>query len=199
MTTVLSAAPPVSAANDAPLPHTLREVAAFCRDYPELRTELTAQGEMIIMPPAGGETSAGNAEITADVILWNRQSGLGKAFDSSAGFVFPDGAIRSPDTSWVERSRWEDVPAELRRKFAPICPDFVLELRSDTDRLSDLQAKMRDYIANGARLGWLIDPRTKCVEVYRPGHDTEILDNPTSVSGNDVLPGFMLDLKRVWD
>lgn len=203
MATTLPAPPPVSAvsavdASDAPLPYTQPDLASFCREYPELRTELTARGEMIIMPPAGNETSARNAEITADVILWNRQNKLGKAFDSSAGFVFPDGAIRSPDTSWGERSRWEAVPADQRRKFAPVCPDFVLELRSDTDRLSDLQAKMREYIANGVRLGWLIDPRTRRVEVYRPGRDAEVLDDPATLSGEDVLPGFVLDLTRIW-
>lgn len=189
-------APPAATSDFAP--YTLEEFARFCADYPDLRVELTAQGEMIIMPPAGDESSRRNADLTADLVIWNRAARLGKVFDSSAGFLFPNGAIRSPDTSWAAQSRWNALAPEQRVGFAPLCPDFVLELRSSTDRLSTLQAKMREYMDNGVRLAWLLNPRDKNVEIYRAGRDVEVLADPASLSGEDVLPGFILDLTPIW-
>jgi Uma2 family endonuclease len=124
--------------------------------------------------------------------------GLGKAFDSSTGFKLPNGAERSPDLSWVLQERWEKLSAQERERFPPLCPDFVMELRSPSDNLKDVQEKMQEYLANGARLGWLIDPKTKRVEIYRPGQQVEVLDNPATVDGESVLPGFELDLSDVW-
>ena len=171
---------------------------AFCRANPELRIERTAQGRLIIMPPAGTETGGRNADFTTDLTIWNRKTKLGKVFDSSAGFTLPDGAERSPDVSWIERSRWEALTTAERERFAPLCPDFVAELRSKTDRLSELQEKMREYIANGARLGWLLDPKNRAVEIYRPNQPVEVLQDPSSLSGEDVLPGFVLDLMEIF-
>lgn len=189
---------PPSAATSDFAPYMPEEFARFCAGYPDLRAELTAQGEIIIMPPAGDESSRRNADLTADLVIWNRAARLGKVFDSSAGFLFPSGAIRSPDTSWAAQSRWDALAPEQRIGFAPLCPDFVIELRSSTDRLSTLQAKMREYIASGVRLAWLINPRDKTVETYRAGRDVEALADPASLSGEDVLPGFTLDLIPIW-
>ncbi len=174
------------------------EFLTFCRANPELRIERTAQGRLIIMPPAGTETGGRNADFTTDLTIWNRKTKLGKVFDSSAGFTLPDGAERSPDVSWIERSRWEALTTAERERFAPLCPDFVAELRSKTDRLSELQEKMREYIANGARLGWLLDPKNRAVEIYRPNQPVEVLQDPSSLSGEDVLPGFVLDLMEIF-
>ncbi len=193
----LHSPPPTAAASDF-MPYTPEEFARFCADYPDLRAELTAQGEMIIMPPAGDESSSRNANLTADLVVWNRTAWLGKVFDSSAGFLFPDGAIRSPDTSWVAHSRWDALPPEQKGRFAPLCPDFVAELLSPTDRLAATQAKMREYITNGVRLAWLLNPRDKTAEIYRLGRDVEVLTHPLSLSGEDVLPGFTLDLTLIW-
>ena len=182
---------------DAPEPYTQQEFEALTASYPELRMELTKEGKLIIMPPAGGESGGRNADLTADLVYWNRQSLTGKVFDSSTGFVLPNGADRSPDASWVERSRWEGLSPEQRERYVPLCPDFVVELLSRTDSLAETREKMCEYMDNGARLGWLINPRRKQVEVYRPGQDVEILDSPVSVSGEPVLPGFTLDLKGI--
>jgi Uma2 family endonuclease len=167
----------------------------------EWRLELTAEGELIIMPPTGGETSIRNANINLDLGSWNRQTKLGKVFDSSTVFRLPNGAKRSPDASWVLKSRWEALSIEDKRKFPPICPDFVIELRSQTDSLEKLRLKMLDYQANGCRLGWLIDPLTPLVEIYRLSQDVETInfsfDQPPTLSGEDVLPGFLLDLTPI--
>ncbi len=164
------------------------------RDYQFERTEL---GELLIMSPTGSETGNRNIELAYQLQAWSRQNNLGIAFDSSTGFKLPNGAERSPDASWIRRERWEALTSTERKKFAPICPDFVVELRSETDSLKDLQAKMREYIENGARLGWLIDRKNQRVEIYRPGKDVEILLSPVSLSGEDVLPGFVLDLHGI--
>jgi Uma2 family endonuclease len=167
----------------------------------EWRLELTAEGELIIMSPVGGETSIRNANINLDLNLWNRQTRLGKVFDSSTVFRLPNGAKRSPDASWILQSRWEVLSIEDKRKFPPLCPDFVMELRSQTDSLEKLRLKMLDYRANGCRLGWLIDPQTPLVEIYRLDRDIEMInfsfDQPPTLSGEDVLPGFLLDLTRI--
>ena len=169
----------------------------FCRLNRELRIERTAQGGLLIMPPAGGDTSAKNAEITIQLGLWAKRDGTGQIFDSSGGFVLPNGATRSPDASWVRHGRLVALTAEERAKFLPLCPDFVIELRSPTDSLSALQDKMREYMENGAQLGWLIDPVAGQVFVYRPGAPVERLEEPGGVSADPVLPGFRLELAEL--
>lgn len=170
----------------------------LCVANQEWRLELTAKGELIIMPPTGGETGIRNADINAQLVIWNRQTKPGKVFDSSTEFRLPNGAKRSPDASWVKLERWEVLPTQDRKRFPPLCPDFVIELRSETDSLKELRAKMREYRDNGARLGWLIDPQTPLVEIYRPSVAVETIsfpsDAPPTLSGEDVLPGFVLDL-----
>jgi Uma2 family endonuclease len=173
----------------------------LCVANEEWRLELTANGELIIMPPTGGESGIRNADLTTDLNLWNRQTRLGKVFDSSTEFRLPNGAKRSPDVSWIILERWTALPHEDRRRFPPLCPDFVIELRSETDSLENLRAKMREYRDNGARLGWLIDPQTPLVEIYRPSQDIETInfpfDEPPTLSGEDVLSGFVLDLAPI--
>jgi Uma2 family endonuclease len=164
----------------------------------DLRLELSAQGELSIMSPTGGETGDRNLELGGQVWFWNRQNGLGKAFDSSTGFKLPNGATRSPDVSWIKIERWNALTPEQRKRFLPLCPDFVIELVSESDDLADTQAKMREYIANGLRLGWLINPKNKQVEIYRPNQEIEVLQSPLSLSGEDVLPGFILDLQPIF-
>ena len=170
----------------------------FCADNRDLRMELTADKELIIMPPAGGTTGGKNSELTIDLGIWSRRNGTGKTFDSSTGFTLPNGAVRSPDASWILLSRWETLTEAEQRRFPPICPDFVIELQSPSDQLRDLQAKMLEYLENAVRLGWLILSQTQEVHVYRPGQDVEVLEAPDSVSGDPVLPGFALDLSRIW-
>jgi Uma2 family endonuclease len=172
-----------------------QQIAAVNRD---LRLERTATGELIVMPPTGSETGNCNLDIEGQLWLWNRQSKLGKAFNSSTGFQLPNGADRSPDASWVKLERWQALTPKEREGFAPLCPDFVVELRSKSDNMEPLREKMREYMANGASLGWLIDRKNRKVEIYRLGQDVEILDNPTTLPGEDVLPGFVLDLTEIW-
>ncbi|MGH8002227.1 MAG: Uma2 family endonuclease [Brasilonema sp.] len=172
-----------------------KELATVNRD---LRLERTATGELIVMPPTGSDTGKRNIDIEGQLWLWNRQTKLGSVFDSSTGFHLPNGANRSPDASWVKLERWEALTPQQQEGFAPICPDFVVELRSPSDNIEKLRAKMREYIENGASLGWLIDRKNRKVEVYRQEQDVEILDNPTNLSGEDVLLGFTLDLTEIW-
>lgn len=162
-----------------------------------LQLELTARGELIIMPPTGGETGDRNFELAGQLWLWNRQNRLGKAFDSSTGFRLPNGATRSPDISWIRIERWNALNQEQRKKFLPLCPDFVIELVSETDELADTQAKMQEYLENGLQLGWLINLRARQVEIYHRNQDVEILDS-TTLSGEEVLPGFILDLQPIF-
>jgi Uma2 family endonuclease len=164
----------------------------------DLRLELTAEGELVVMPPAGGETGKRNAGLTAQLWAWARQDGTGTTFDSSTGFTLPNGAVRSPDASWVANSRLEALTAEQREKYLPLCPDFAIELHSPTDSLRAQQEKMREYLENGLRLGLLMDPKQRRVYVYRPGEPVRQLDDPSSVSGEPVLPGFVLDLREIW-
>ena len=172
-----------------------KKLASANRD---LRLERTEEGELIIKPLFGGEAGAKNANITAQLWIWNRQTKLGIAFNSSTGFNLPNGANRSPDASWVKLERWEALTEEEKKGFAPICPDFVVELRSASDNMKPLREKMQEYIENGAKLGSLIDRKNRKVEIYRQGFDVEILDNPASLSGEDILPGFILDMAEVW-
>ncbi|MBD1904742.1 Uma2 family endonuclease [Funiculus sociatus GB2-A5] len=169
----------------------------LCQNNRDYRFERTAAGELIIMPPTGSETGNRNIKIAAQLEVWSSQNNLGLAFDSSSGFTLPNGANRSPDASWIRRDRWDALTAEEQQGFAPICPDFVIELRSKSDSLKELQEKMQEYMENGARLGWLIDRKNQRVEIYRQGQDVEILENPATLLGEDVLPGFVLDLKQI--
>ncbi|MEH2105188.1 Uma2 family endonuclease [Nostoc sp.] len=169
----------------------------MCQKNRDYRFERTASGELLIMPPTGSDTGNRNFDMVVELGIWNKQTKLGKGFDSSSGFTLPNGAERSPDVSWVKIERWNALTPEQQEKFAPICPDFVVELRSRTDSLKELQEKMQEYIENGAQLGWLIDRKNKRVEIYRPGKDVEILDNPVSLSGENVLPGFVLHLEQI--
>jgi Uma2 family endonuclease len=169
----------------------------LCRVNPELRLERTATGALIIMPPIGGEGSRREADITTELNLWNRQTQLGVVFSPSAGFRLPNGADRSPDAAWVTTERWEALTPQQRSKFPPLAPDFVIELRSASDGLRPLQEKMQEYQANGVRLGWLINPQAQQVEIYRLGQAVEVLNAPHTLSGEAVLPGFILDLSHL--
>ena len=175
------------------------EFFELCQVNRDLRLEKTAEGEIIVMPPAGGETGSRNSAITAALYVWSRRDGVGIAFDSSTGFKLPNGATRSPDAAWVQRTRLAPLTAKEKERFLPLCPDFVIELRSRTDPLSTLQAKMVEYIANGAQLGWLIDPVERQVHIYQPGIAPIILDQPATITGDPLLPGFVLELSLIWD
>ncbi|MBE9112866.1 Uma2 family endonuclease [Nodosilinea sp. LEGE 07298] len=170
----------------------------LCITNPDLKFERNAEGDLLIMSPTGGETGNRNVELATEFVLWNRQRRLGVVFDSSTGFKLPRGGERSPDVAWVEQSRWDALTPEQRQKFPPLAPDFVLELMSPSDQLSVIQAKMQEYMASGVRLGWLINPRSHQVEVYRPEQAIEVLDNPARLAGDPVLPGFMLKMALVW-
>ena len=177
------------------------QFAEFCALNDELRIERTAKGEIVLMPPVFTYSSKQNIKISSPLDLWADNDGTGIAYESSAGFKLPNGALRSPDASWVLISRLRELTSEEGSKFYSICPDFVIELRSTSDSLSMLQAKMQEYMDNGARLGWLIDPVSspKRVHIYRPNADVIILDEPTEVSGDPELPGFTLNLSRIWE
>jgi Uma2 family endonuclease len=174
----------------------LFELCQLNRDW---RIEYTAQGELIVMPPTGGETSNRNAELTYQVQAWTRQDKAGVAFESSGGFKLANGATRSPDAAWVRRSRLAGLTREQKQKFLPLCPDFVIELRSPTDNLQAVLDKMQEYLDNGAQLGWLLDPLTRRVHVYLPQRPPEILDAPNTLSADPLLPGFVLDLQKIWE
>jgi len=171
--------------------------ADLCAANPDFRFELDPGGECRVMTPASSGSGRRNQLLSQRLGVWAEADGRGLTFDSSTGFTLPDGAIRSPDASWVARDRWDALTAEEQEGFAPLCPDFVAELRSASDRLRDLREKMAEYLGQGARLGWLIDPPRRVVEVYRPGREVDVLTGPASVSGEDVLPGFVLDLKDI--
>jgi Uma2 family endonuclease len=169
----------------------------LCIDNPDLRLELTKEGELIVMAPAGGESSEKNLNLSVDVGIWNRQTNLGRAFDSSGGYDFTafGGGKRSPDVSWIEKSRLEGVDLV---GFIPIVPDFVIELRSATDNLKPLQEKMQEYQRLGVRLGLLVNPKNQQVEIYRPGQAAVVLDSPDAIDCGEVMPGFVLSLSRIW-
>ena len=170
----------------------------LCQENENIRLERTAKGELIIMSPAGGETGSSNAGLTAQIWIWNQQKKLGKVFDSSTGFKLPNGANRAPDASWVKLERWDALTPEQKKKFPPICPDFVVELMSPSDSLKETQDKMKEYRDNGAVLGWLINRKSRQVEIYRPNQEVEMLQSPTTVSSEDILPGFVLSLESIW-
>lgn len=169
----------------------------LCQNNRELQFERTSRGDLIIMPPVGGESGNREADLIADVVIWNRQTGLGYTFSSSTIFKLPNGASRSPDVAWIKKERWEVLTPEQRRKFPPIAPDFVIELRSATDDLQVLRDKMQEYIDVGVQLGWLINPQQQQVEIYRPGIDVEVQNLPTQLSGENILPGFCLSLSAL--
>ncbi|CAN5196262.1 Uma2 family endonuclease [soil metagenome] len=170
----------------------------FCRINRGWRIERSAEGDLEIMVPTGGETSSRNFNLVVQLGAWVERDGTGVAFDSGGGFILPNGAMRSPDASWLRRERLAELTAEQKQRFLPLCPDFVIELRSPSDPLTPLEAKMREYLENGARLGWLLDPGEKKVHVYQPEEDIQILENPRKVSGDPVLQGFVLDLRPIW-
>lgn len=170
----------------------------LCRNNPELKLERNQTGEIIIMSPTGGETGKRNANLIIDFGLWNRRKKLGQIFDSSTGFKLPLGSNRSPDVAYIRQERWDKLTQEEKEKFPPIAPDFVLELKSNTDSLKQIQEKMQEYMDNGVKLGWLINPEKKQVEVYRQGQEKEVLNNPQTLSGEDILPEFRLDLALIW-
>ena len=169
-----------------------------CQSNPEVKFERNAEGELIIMTPTGGITGKYNSDINTDLNLWNRQKKLGIVFDSSTGFKLPNGADRSPDSAWISLERWNQLSFKQQEKFVPLCPDFVIELRSTSDKLKTLQEKMEEYMSNGTRLGWFINRQDKQVEIYRQGQPKEILNQPCSLSGENILPDFVLNLDSIW-
>ena len=166
----------------------------LCQDNENWQLERMAQGELIIMPPVGGLSGNRESNLIGELWLWNRQTKLGKVFSSSTIFTLPNGAKRSPDVAWVKSDRWESLTLEEQEKFPPLCPYFVIELRSRTDSLSQLQEKMQEYLNSGLQLGWLINPQEQQVEIYRPNQAIEIVQLPTILSGEKVLPEFILDI-----
>ena len=177
---------------------THEEFETLCQDNPDRSFELTATGELIIVALTGGESGNFEAELGGELAIWNRQARLGKVFSSSTVFILPNGAGRSPDAAWVELSRWEALTPAQRIKFPPLAPDFVIELRSATDRLPPLRVKMEEYRSNGVRLGLLIDPQNKQVEIYKPEQEIEIYQSPTEIDCSEVMPGFILSMSEIW-
>ncbi|HEX8499959.1 MAG TPA: Uma2 family endonuclease [Pyrinomonadaceae bacterium] len=171
----------------------------FCMRHEDLNLELSSEGDLIIVPPTGGKTGRRNSKLAVRFGLWAEKDGTGETFDSSSMFSLPNGAKRSPDLSWVKKERWEALSEGERERFSPVCPDFVVELRSPSDSLKRLQKKMEEYVENGAQLGWLLDPSTRRVYVYRAGAEAEVLEDPEAVSGEPLLRGFALDVRALWD
>ena len=176
-------------------PEQFRQV---CRDNRDLRLELTSNGGLIVMPPTGSKTGQRNFNLSRQFGVWVEKDGTGVGFDSSTGFSLPDDAILSPDASWVRRERWDALTEEEQEGFAPLCPDFVIELRSSSNSLKSLQEKMQEYIGNGAQLGWLINPPERRVYIYRAGEEVEVLSDAETVSADPILPGFVLQLTELW-
>ena len=174
-----------------------QQFKTICDNNKNLNFERNQRGELIIISPTGSETGEKNSSILGQLWMWNYQKKLGKTFDSSTGFKLPNGAIRSPDASWIKKEKWDNLTREERRKFAPICPDFVVELLSINDDWDEGKIKMKEYIDNGIKLGWLIDPNQNQVAIYRPQKEIEILKNPQSLSGEKILPEFILDLTDI--
>lgn len=187
---------PVHIRPDRPLSD--EELMEFCARNDELRIERNKDGELIVMSPTGGGTSHKNSDINYQLTKWARETEIGLTFDSNAGFILPDGSMRSPDAAWIAWSRWNALSEDDKRRFSPICPEFVIELRSETDGLVELQNKMREWVANGAELAWLIDPSRKAVEVYRLGREVEALEGGSAVEGDGPVAGFVLELGRIW-
>jgi Uma2 family endonuclease len=191
MTTTIQLEPAIALSAD--------QFYTLCRQNPELKFERSPQGELLLMSPTGGETGKRNAELIGDFIIWNRRTQLGFVFDSSTCFRLPNGGDRSPDVAWVQKDRWQSLTPEQRRQFPPLSPDFVLELMSPSDRLGEVQAKMREYQVAGVKLGWLINPGDRQVEIYREGSSVDLLTAPTNLSGESILPGFTLPVAWLWE
>ena len=175
-----------------------RDLEQLCADNPETKFETNADGKLIVMSPTGSESGRKNSKLLVRVGVWNDREKLGEVFDSSTGFKLSNGAIRSPDVSWIENARWNSLTPAQQRKFAPIDPDFAIELMSPTDDLTELQQKMREYLDCGVRLGWLINPDDKQVEIYRIGQEKQVLNNPKTIEGEDVLPKLIVDLADIF-
>lgn len=171
----------------------------LCLNHRELKFERTATGELVIMSPVGGVGGSKEADLIADLVYWNRQKQLGKVFSSSTCFKLPNGSDRSPDAAWIAKENWDRLTTEQQHKFPPICPDFVIELRSKSDAIAPLQQKMQEYLSNGLRLGWLINPQNRQVEVYTANQSKRVIDCPQQIDGADILPGFVLNLSFLWD
>ena len=171
---------------------------AFCQQNRDYRIERNATGEITIMPPTGSETGNRNFDLIVQLGIWTRQNGTGIGFDSSAGFTLPNGAMKSSDAAWIKLEKWHSLTPEQQQKFAPICPDFIIELRSPSDNLQPLKDKLQEYINNGVSLGWLIDRKNRKVYIYRPNSEVECLDNPATLSGESILPEFVLQLSTIW-
>ncbi|AGY59656.1 Uma2 family endonuclease [Gloeobacter kilaueensis] len=186
------------ALNVRPLELTHELFTALCRSNPDLRLERSPRGELIVMAPAGSNSGRRNARLNHRLLDWADRDRTGVVFDSSTGFTLPNGAIRSPDAAWIRRERWQALSLEQQEGFAPLSPDFVIELRSASDDLNTLQLKMEEYLANGVQLGWLIDPQARRVEIYRPGHPVQRLENPALLSA-ELLPGWQLDVQEIFD
>src|SRR5437870_998747 len=184
--------------NPRSAPMTDEEFVTFCQQYEDCFVECTAEGEIIIMPPNYSRTGRRNAKITVQLGIWAEKDGRGEAYDPSAGFRLPNGARRSPDASWIRKDRVAALPKEQQEGFYHLCPDFVVELRSTTDRINRFKAKMEEYIANGAELGWLIDPKERTVWIYRPGRAAECVVNPECIVGEGPVAGFALELADIW-
>ncbi|MGB5594621.1 MAG: Uma2 family endonuclease [Crocosphaera sp.] len=170
----------------------------FCQLNRDYRFEKSATGELMIMSPTGSETGNRNFNLLVQLGNWIEKDGTGIGFDSSTGFILPNGATRSPDAAWIKKEKWDEIEQEKKIKFAPICPDFIVEIRSPSDAIQPLQDKLQEYIDNGVLLGWLIDRKNRQVYIYRPQKTVECLDNPQTLSGEDILPGFVLELKKIW-
>lgn len=177
---------------------TRAEFHKLCVANPDMKLERSANGELIVMSPTGGETGSRNSRLNAKVYNWNEETQLGAIFDSSTGFALPQGSDRSPDVAWIPLEKWAALTPEQRRGFLPLCPDFVIELLSPSDSWQQGQKKMEEYRDNGCRLGWLLDPKAQRVGIYRPNQPVEILEAPDQLSGEDVLPGFVLDVRFLW-
>ncbi|VEP15808.1 conserved hypothetical protein [Hyella patelloides LEGE 07179] len=176
-----------------------RHLELLSRDNPDARLETNSQGQLIFMSPTGGETSERNSELIFQVKLWNRRDKLGKVFDSSGGFKLSNGAVRSPDVSWIPIEKWNSLTKEQRRKYLPVDPDFVIELMSPSDSIDEAQNKMKEYMNCGVRLGWLINPDDKQVDIYRQGKQKEVLNNSLTLSGESIMPGLVVDLSEIFD
>ncbi len=200
MTTLLIHAElmPLTVELPAQMSLSLEQFRELCRANPDLRIERSATGVIMIMPPTFSDSGNRNFNLNVQLGVWAEQDGTGLGFDSSTGFTLPNGAIRSPDAAWVRRERWDALSAEQKASFAPICPDFVVELRSASDRLNTLQDKMQEYLDNGASLGWLIDRPERMVYVYRRDRPVQVLENPETLSGDPELPGLTLRLEKIW-
>jgi Uma2 family endonuclease len=179
-------------------PMTDEELMRFCAANEMVRVERDANGELILMSPSGSETGRTNSELIYQLVAWARETNSGATFDSNAGFTLPDGSMRSPDAAWIAWPRWNALSKEEQEGLAPICPEFVIELRSPSDSLAELQAKMRLWVANGVEVAWLVDPSRKAVEVYRPGREAEVVAGGSAVEGAGPVAGFVLELGRVW-